>query len=145
MRRSKSNRRSRRKSFCPTEQYLAGFFDGEGSVILAKTGAIMLQMTSTTHEVLEKIQEEFGGSLCQFSYSLKGRMVPCWIWRVGGEAALELVKRIRPYCLVKGEEMDLLQQYRKLPRERRAEKRSEFQDKIKAVRQKNREIPHAPT
>jgi hypothetical protein len=100
-------------------RYLAGFFDGEGSVGVYKTGLhstrLLVQLVQTdcefSRELLERLRCEFEGHITR-TLSTSGR--PKLNWQVSGDAALVFLRFIRPflrlkltqaefYCLARGE------------------------------------------
>ena len=82
--------------------WAAGFFDGEGCIIIAKRPKdnFALQLTTVQIEVapLYKLQRLWGGSV----YPSKGKKLPCWT--INGREAARFLQNIFPYLLVKAEQ-----------------------------------------
>ena len=81
--------------------YLAGFFDGEGTVTLShnsnmKYRRIQLSLVNTDKQILDWIIYEFGGRIAN-----KGRTQPHYKmryqWILGSLKALELLKLLSPF------------------------------------------------
>lgn len=81
--------------------YLAGLFDGEGTITLLRhnrnefKGPVM-SMTSTTHNLLVLCQKSLGGDI-QTQKVYKSHHKPSWSWRVRGNAALNAIAKLYPY------------------------------------------------
>lgn len=94
--------------------WAAGFFDGEGSVILKSIGSRRHQpaarVTNAVHEALDALQAVFGGH----TYELRvvaGRR-PCFQWQVAGAAGTQVfLESVRPYLRVRGEQADVCLRY----------------------------------
>lgn len=99
-----------------SDQWTAGFFDGEGSVSILrrKRGGFIEHMLACAigqndQRPLLAIQAEYGGSKCD-SRTQSG----CWRWRIHGGSAERFLIRIRPYSIVKAEQIDLALELRTL-------------------------------
>jgi hypothetical protein len=83
--------------------YLVGFFDGEGSVMLAlnKGGTLRLSVacSQNTETVLNMYVRGFGGHV--YSYQPKLAKSPMFQWRINGAEAVGFLEQARPYLLVK--------------------------------------------
>lgn len=91
--------------------WAAGFFDGEGSVGVYKTGKSWLTPCSvgnTDRASLEFLQERWGGTIYDNPVQ-KGCHLPCWKWVCTDTAFL---RAIRPYLLIKGDQVDLYLEFR---------------------------------
>ena len=82
--------------------YLAGLFDGEGSVLLSKDNSSQLfrrpslSMTSTTLALLEICKDTFGGIiLSQKVY--KEHYKPSWTWKVRNRKAIIAIQKLLPF------------------------------------------------
>jgi hypothetical protein len=89
-----------------SDQWAAGFFDGEGNVSIFRRQRgncleyrVVLQITQKDSTPLLHIQEEFGGSISHAS-----NPADCFRWRADGEAVDLFLKRVGPYLLVKRQE-----------------------------------------
>lgn len=99
-----------------SDQWTAGFFDGEGSVsvLRRKRGNFVEHMLACAvgqndQRPLLAIRNEYGGSQCN-SKTPSG----CWRWRIHGGAAESFLKRIRPHSIVKADQIDLALELRLL-------------------------------
>ena len=90
--------------------YLAGFIDGEGSIILfERSGCLALRLTAsnTNRAVLEWIGEATGvGGLVSFDRNPARYKISNW-WQVNSEGAESVIKQIRPYLKIKAAQADL--------------------------------------
>ena len=83
--------------------YFAGFFDGEGSVMLSlnKSGGLSLGVSCSqnTKTVMDMFEQAFGGHV--YSYVPKGRKRAIFQWRANGQVAFDFLKLVKPWILVK--------------------------------------------
>jgi hypothetical protein len=90
-----------------SEEYLAGLVDGEGSILIIKqpTHTLHLKITMTNYEVLKAVQDTFGGHLYG-PYKHKGAIHKRrhWEYRAETKLALEILKKIYPFLIVKKDE-----------------------------------------
>ena len=99
-------------------QWLAGFFDGEGCIYLQcdkrKLAVFGLQVSITQNDepILKEIQSEFGGTV----YRHSGRR--CYRWRITSAPALSFLKAVQPYVRIKKEQVDLAIEFIKTLRKR---------------------------
>lgn len=95
----------------PSLSYFAGFFDGEGSVLIRfdrRCNSYILKVTVTNCALapLEAMQSRWGGCLVH----VKGRKShhSGWTeWQLQGGKAEPFLRAIRPYVLIKGQQIDL--------------------------------------
>lgn len=81
-----------------TIEYLAGFFDGEGSVRIKTSAGItrfQLQIGQKEEEVLFVIRDTFGG------WIESGGINGVRKWVIGGKKAKALAKEMHPHLIVK--------------------------------------------
>lgn len=83
--------------------YLAGLFDGEGSVLLTRLHsntyrAPVLSMSSTTLCLLEKCKETFGGHISTHKI-YKSHHKQSWSWTVKSAKALAAMEKLLPYIM----------------------------------------------
>lgn len=99
----------------PTElSYLAGFFDGEGSIGIAG-GSLCVRITNTYRPTLDRYQRAFGGAIdVHNSGDEKTRL--SWVWRIYGEKAQAVLIAIEPYLVEKGPQAYLGLHFRELPK-----------------------------
>jgi hypothetical protein len=97
-----------------TDEYWAGIFDSEGYIsVSAPAGrkpALRIGVGSTFPELLEAMREDMGvGTICETtarSQREKGYK-RYFAFRVFGDAAVEILKRLRPYLITKASAADL--------------------------------------
>lgn len=96
---SLNNNKKYEKDFSKmNDAYIAGLFDAEGSAISKTNSKWYIQIVqSGSKDILEYIQKQFGSG----SITSEGR------WRIYNiEHAYEFYKRIRPYTIIKSEDLD---------------------------------------
>lgn len=103
----------------PTEcAYAAGFFDGEGSVMIMagstkwKTQLRLIVSVAQVHlEPLEWLRDRFGGTLRQRWVHKTNRRIP-YEWTACGAEAASFLEAIRPYLVLKAPHAELAAQFR---------------------------------
>jgi intein/homing endonuclease len=91
--------------------YAAGFFDGEGCIMIAKNGAVDVRITNTSKQVLLKLQAVFGGKIGDRSQKInKAQYSYCFY----GENAIEFIKTIKPYLVEKLPQAETVLEYYEL-------------------------------
>jgi hypothetical protein len=103
--------------------YLAGLFDGEGSVNIFKQsnrkdrinpGYFLEISIGNTHKgVLQWVLENFGGRLTQNAEQYTKRNHPTWRWRASSNEASEVLTIMLPYLVVKKEQALLAVEFQK--------------------------------
>jgi hypothetical protein len=91
--------------------WLAGFFDGEGCVSIArrpdeKLGTVEAQITQRIKEPPEIVRNWFGGSLTDAKTPSD-----CYRWRARGTNALRFYEATLPFLIVKRKQTTLLLEY----------------------------------
>lgn len=95
--------------------YIAGFFDGEGSVYVTSYRAtrngklypkLCASLTQVDIRVLEWVKLNFGG--CVSVDSHKDRQKVCHRWATSHQKALTFLNAIRPYLRIKHDKVDAL-------------------------------------
>lgn len=85
--------------------YLAGLFDGEGSVMIVSrlSGfALRVNIANTCRAVLDWVTETTGvGRVCKGKRQSEWHQ-PIWAWRAGGESAETVLTAIVGYMKIKG-------------------------------------------
>lgn len=82
--------------------YYAGLFDGEGTVTMTKKKKDLpfrvpvVSMSSTTLELLEHVQHNYGGSISPHK-TYKDHHKISWSWKLDNRKALDFLRDIRPY------------------------------------------------
>lgn len=86
--------------------YLAGFFDGEGTIGVHKSGHggkysyFRMAVSNTNREIIQMFQDRFGGSVGEkrpewASNRLQKKMM--WTWTVCGDQAWDCYYALRPF------------------------------------------------
>ena len=93
---------------CMDIKYLAGFFDGEGSISIIfrqyKNGArgyqVLVQISNTNLSILEIFKEKFGGQIRPLK-KMMSQYKQAWLWRIVSRQALSFLEQIIPYLIIK--------------------------------------------
>jgi len=102
-----------------TNEYAAGFFDGEGSISIACIQRksrnpeyhIRIQMSNTDLSVLEKFKEMFAGQI----YLIRKRNpnhTQAWKWSVGTAQSMLLLEQLLPHLVIKKKQAQLALEFR---------------------------------
>ena len=89
-----------------TYSYVAGLFDGEGSVTLTKKRktdefrTVVVSMSSTSIELLAFLRNEFGGCIVR-NKKYKPHHKDSWSWSLERRRALCFLNKIIPYMIEK--------------------------------------------
>lgn len=91
--------------------YLAGFFDGEGCVLIYHRRdqighELIVNVSQTTREPLARFQRAFGGSI-GVSRRKSEHHRQTYAWRASSRAARLCLNALRPYMTVKAEQVDV--------------------------------------
>ena len=110
----------------PFLPYLAGFFDGEGSIGIYRNGnqhggrTLRVQLTQNVSVastlLLKECQTRWGGSLCEMNRNNKRT---AWNWQASATSGVKALSDIRPWLRLKAEEADIALEWwgqRPLPR-----------------------------
>lgn len=79
--------------------YIGGLFDGEGSVLLNKTGtyrSLRVEVTSTSEELVEFLLASVGGTT-MYRAPRQTHHRPSFVWRLHGPAAFAFLKDVLPH------------------------------------------------
>ena len=129
-----------------TNEYAAGFFDGEGCVCVAKMNkpdgrsGYTAFMTITNNQLapLQAIQERFGGRI-----NAKGKDRLGWVLQLTGHKSRLFAEAISPHLMCKGPQVELLLEFLDLGnghnKEERARLRKAISDENQRHRQSNRQ------
>lgn len=93
-------------------EYLAGFVDGEGCLSVVGS-SVAVRVTNTNKDLLEEIAGQWGGSVAVHHDGDEKRR-RCYIWRVFGVQAAEVLRCTLPHLRDKRVQALLLQEYRKV-------------------------------
>ena len=100
--------------------YMAGLFDGEGSICIGvtpprqKNGTkspmhhLVVSITMTDEPTIKWIHSLFGGSIATSKNSpsaIRAKKRPCYMWRVWGNMANDFLQQILPYSRYKKDQV----------------------------------------
>lgn len=91
------------------DDYLAGFVDGEGCVHIEKDKnyyRCRIFISNTNKNILEKIQEQYGGSLYEHKKRITNRKT-IYHLDFSGEKAQQLIKQIKDKLIIKQTQAEL--------------------------------------
>ena len=91
--------------------YAAGFFDGEGCIMIAKNGAIDVRITNTALNVLQKLQSTFGGNIGNRAQTVNKKQSAYGFY---GDNAIEFIKKIKPFLIEKLPQAETILEYYEL-------------------------------
>ena len=112
-----------------SDEYAAGFFDGEGCVtacIITSVGVkrrpsptIVVCISNTNRAILELHKEKWGGSLYERGGKSKqkvmeGKWQPLFQWKLGARQAVPFLKAILPYVFIKKDVVEAAIRYTQL-------------------------------
>ena len=86
------------------EEYMAGLFDGEGSLYLTQKtgGSLAVKLTNTNRKVIELVVMHWGGNIQTIIPTIKNKLKkPLYRWCVYGRKALPFLYAISPYSIIK--------------------------------------------
>lgn len=93
----------------PSNQYWAGYLDGEGCFRLVNNGSPRIEVSSCHKRTLELLRDTFGGAVASSKrpgapYHHK----PVWRWQIGGVWALEVMNAVLEYSVEKREQIEVI-------------------------------------
>lgn len=138
-----------------TKAYMAGFFDGEGSVSIASRGdmkcsrtdltktkrvfALVVHISQNSKPVLDLFYDLFGGTLRQDNRKRTGyspRAHVMWEWSINGNKQVPLFLRfIKKYLIVKASEVEIALLFGNTYKDLSDESKLAFVDQIRAARE----------
>lgn len=94
-----------------SDEYAAGFFDGEGSVYAATRGparakpslTVLVCISNTNRDVLQLHQERWGGSLLARKMKPGLNLRQQYQWVIPSKKAEEFLEAVAPYLIIKRE------------------------------------------
>lgn len=97
-------------------EYIAGFLDGEGSIVLYKTGAyknvqLNVSFSNTNLEVLHRIMQVTGGSIVKSNKSKNNWKQGYMLVITGKDKLLPLLERLQKLLIIKQEQCSLALRY----------------------------------
>jgi len=89
--------------------WLAGLFDGEGSIVLPKgphTNSLRLSVTNTCYPLLEQILSVTGTGAIVNHHTATEKHAQCWYWQCYADNARSLLRQMLPWLIVKREKAE---------------------------------------
>lgn len=95
--------------------WAAGFFDGEGSIFLSRnTWTIRVDVAQVDPRPLQKLVDLFGSKVLGPYQPKTKNSKPYYRWAKCSAKAVEFMNTIRPYLVIKQDQMDrVLNEYKK--------------------------------
>jgi len=90
--------------------YIAGFFDGEGTVYIYR-GGLFVSVSNTDLTVLDWLKESFGGSVV--THKPKPPRKTVYHWTVASRIGATFLYAIQPYVKMKGERIELALEFQR--------------------------------
>jgi len=99
-----------------SDQYIAGFFDGEGCIHIGSqlhswcnnpTYVLSVIVGQVRTDVISVLYEEYGGTFRKCTKKNDKSDRYSWVWKISGKTARDFLLRIRPFLIQKGEEADV--------------------------------------
>ncbi len=130
--------------------WVAGFFDGEGSIVIQRHKKyrnhkryiifeLVVQVNNTFPEVIYLLQRWFGGSVHKRKIQQQfPHWKPQYQWKVGSLQAHQFIKAIYPYAKVKKGQIELALKFRKTKKKRMIGIKTPSHIQIQRVNFKNR-------
>lgn len=95
------------------KNYVAGFFDGEGSIMIDLTDnrkRLVVSITNTNQEVLNLFSEQYGGSVRV--HTVKNRNAKSlFYWRLRDSSAMKFLEQIYDGVLIKARHITLAREF----------------------------------
>lgn len=90
--------------------WLAGLFDGEGSIVNTRRSqrgySLRITITNTCRPLLERVREVTGTGKIVNQRNATERTKACWYWTCGSKNACNLLAQMRPWLIVKADKAD---------------------------------------
>lgn len=104
-------------------EYIAGFFDGEGSIGIKRTNresgissyTLQVQVCQVNPVVLFYLKEKYGGSVQVHQNNERSR--PAHHWTIWADKALAFIQEIQPHLLIKYEQAALAVEFMRIRKE----------------------------
>jgi hypothetical protein len=103
--------------------YFAGLFDAEGYVSLCPNGSFTIAIEMSNEEIPNLFKKHFQGSIYERK---RDKRKKTWIWKINSisDQALFFINTIKPYSIIKINQLDRLGDYLDQPRKYRKETRA---------------------
>lgn len=92
-----------------SNEYIAGLFDGEGSIVIGRPGP-------REHELAITISNNYRPVLDEIALQYPGAVNPnrvCWLYRAGHSAAEDFLKGVLPFLRIKQARAELALEFRR--------------------------------
>ena len=91
----------------PSLEYVAGFFDGEGSIYIERPKnyyVLSVTITNQNWRLLDSIREQFGGSISTQRAGVAGRNHDCYTLFMRSKIGLAFLEAVYPFLRVKSKQ-----------------------------------------
>lgn len=99
-----------------TDAYFAGFFDADGSVMIAhppgRSHWLIVSVWQNTLPVLRLLKDRYGGTV-QVQHREQGNKRAVYVWKANHAVAEAFLKAVLPWLVVKRERAELALEFRK--------------------------------
>jgi hypothetical protein len=89
--------------------WAAGFVDGEGAIMITRSSQeqiyVNVKVSQKTRAPLDRLALMYGGSIRE------ERQGAIFVWSIYSRSALEALRKMRPYMMVKGAHADLVEEF----------------------------------
>lgn len=86
---------------------LAAFVDGEGCITGNQSTRVVIHVANTSTALMRWLADCFGGSVHKRKDRTSTNNKQAYLWTVVGVLAADVLFRIRPYLIIKGEQADI--------------------------------------
>lgn len=122
--------------------YLAGIIDGEGCISIVKYPwghfNCRISVVNTDVRLMVWLQESWGGGLST-PRQVKPHWKPTMMWILSGEKAVDLIKELQPYLMLKKEQAEVFLSYwelhQRLQVSRKAYDRGAFREEASVLKE----------
>lgn len=103
----------------PIHVYAAGLIDGEGHIGIQETHGkyfcleVTVGMSNKAIQLLNEMKKEFGGTVLD-TRKATDRWEAASKWRIGGEPAIQFLKKISPFVMLKSEQIQVAMELSKI-------------------------------
>lgn len=115
-------------------QYFSGLFDAEGYVSLCPKGSFTIAIEMSNEEIPNLFRDHFRGSIYQRKREKRKKT---WTWKINSicDQALSFIERIKPFSIIKINQLSHLQGYLEQTREHRKKTRIITRNLLKQYKQ----------
>lgn len=125
-------------------QYFAGLFDAEGYVSVCPRGSFNIAIEMSDENMIHILFKNFGG--CIYERKRENRK-KTWTWKINSvhDQAIKFIQKVKPFSIVKYNQLHILETYLDQPRKFRKNIRAETCSKLKMLKQPASQIENSIT